>query len=704
MRLSSRVAFALPLAIMLTLPALAAAPTDEPEGHWDYLGGDGRIWVPAHPPAVTALPDATLGDYHNVTEAVDALTALASARPDILTLQTMGSSVQGRPILLATLTAPGDASDRTRVLFDGAHHGDEVIGSEILVRFVQRVVAEYDTNASMRAMLEDVVVDIVPMVNPDGIAHVPQCSFYADCRKNARGVDLNRNYEAHWGEPGSSGNPSDATYRGPSAASEPETQVITGLLDTNPYAIYASLHSGAEMILWPWGWTTTPPPEAAMYNQLGDELSAITGAPHGQVSRILYGVSGDSMDQAYGEADAWRSVAISPETYEGSGSAFNWWLLFNPHEANSFIQPVVNRWDKFLWHLVAVAPQYAPATLSAPESLTLGPDAGELSFVVTAPARRPILGGTVAFASASDAATVLGDNPVLVPQTGGAHSGTFSLLPTRGGAFDATVTLDAGPGGSITRAVSLDLVQVAADLALADDVMEAPDTNVATVTIDAGPFSHVAGNVALTIAGVARGTLPFTATPGAPAVLTVSFDARDIPGGTHDAVALATFNATGEGGVVKPGQIIARASLTVLRPQLDLDKRFVPESAVGEALLVTSVFRNTGTMTASGVVAREHVPPGYVFWTRDGPVPVPTDPLGRPVPTSIEPTPDGGIDLVFDLGNVQPGKTAFAQYRILPLVPGEHALPSAYAYDGAFASETIRFEESVAPMHTVVGP
>ena len=54
-------------------------------------------------------------------------------------------------------------------------------------------------------------------------------------RKNRRGgygVDLNRNYSFNWNScGGSSGNKRSDTYRGPSAASEPETKALMKLVE-----------------------------------------------------------------------------------------------------------------------------------------------------------------------------------------------------------------------------------------------------------------------------------------------------------------------------------------------------------------------------------------------------------------------------------------------------------------------------------------
>lgn len=699
--------FALALALALSfVPALRAASETHEAGHWDDLGEDGRVWVPDAPPIEAAyLPAPPLGDYHNASEAVAALQALALARPDLVSVRTLGASVQGRSIVLATLTAPGDASARTRVLFDGAHHGDEVIASEILVRFLQRAIAEYDTNATLRAYLQQAVVEVVPMVNPDGIDRVPTCSYYADCRKNARGVDLNRNYPAHWGEPGSSGNRGDATYRGPSPASEPETRVVRDLLDQTNYALYASLHSGAEMILWPWGWTTTSPPEVSVYNTLGAELSALTGAPHGQVSRILYGVSGDSMDQAYGAAANWRAIAISPETYEGSGGAYDWWFLFNPPETHAEIAPHVARWEKFLWRVVAQAPNYAPAKLTAPPSLSLGPDAGDLNVVVTGAPRRPFQGASLAF-GAGDAVSVLGPNPRPLADASGAQNVTMSLLPLRGGDFTGTLTLRAGPAGNLSRAIALQLVQVGLTLALDTDTMGSPDANVAHVTLDAGPFVSAVGNVTIVAQpqGIALGMANLSATQGSPASADIPFTAHALRAGSNAIQAVASFIATDAGGEERPGQLIASAPLTVLRPQIELEKRFAPTTIAGQGLPITAIYRNTGSSLAEDLVVRETIPIGYAYHTRDGPVPIPPDPLGRPQPTAIEPQPDGTLVIVWSFGDVAPGQFKVAQYRLLAIAPGPHTLPSAWSYAGEFASGRVEYAGAAAPGHTVRAP
>lgn len=47
------------------------------------------------------------------------------------------------------------------------------------------------------------------------------------------GVDLNRNWDFHWGERGSSNDPCSEYYAGPYPFSEPETKAISSFLMDN---------------------------------------------------------------------------------------------------------------------------------------------------------------------------------------------------------------------------------------------------------------------------------------------------------------------------------------------------------------------------------------------------------------------------------------------------------------------------------------
>jgi murein peptide amidase A len=115
----------------------------------------------------------------------------------------VGHSVRGREI---RLLERGDERSRRSVLVVGCIHGDECSGLAITRRLAR---------SSPRAFH----LWILPVLNPDGRA--------AGTRQNARGVDLNRNFDARWR---AAGRRWDPEYPGPRPFSEPETRVARRLV------------------------------------------------------------------------------------------------------------------------------------------------------------------------------------------------------------------------------------------------------------------------------------------------------------------------------------------------------------------------------------------------------------------------------------------------------------------------------------------
>ena len=116
-------------------------------------------------------------------------------------VQVIGHSVQGRPITAVQL---GDPAAERVALVVGLIHGDEHAGLRIVDRVEGRA-----------SEIQGVQLWVIPSVNPDGAR--------AHARKNAHGVDLNRNFPYRW----RGGLPhSDGYYPGPEPASEPETRAV----------------------------------------------------------------------------------------------------------------------------------------------------------------------------------------------------------------------------------------------------------------------------------------------------------------------------------------------------------------------------------------------------------------------------------------------------------------------------------------------
>jgi hypothetical protein len=116
----------------------------------------------------------------------------------------LGFSTENRPIEVFSRIDPAARA----VLILGGVHGDEPKG----VYLVRKLRDWLEREGSG---LETASWIVVPVVNPDG--------FVRRKRRNARGVDINRNFPTRNWSPGS---PRRRMYGGPHPASEPETRAV----------------------------------------------------------------------------------------------------------------------------------------------------------------------------------------------------------------------------------------------------------------------------------------------------------------------------------------------------------------------------------------------------------------------------------------------------------------------------------------------
>lgn len=283
----------------------------------------------------------------NNRHVVDLLQAVNAAYPDLTQLIDVGDawlvSQPGEPdrdiwVLRITNEDPsyGEILDKPAFFLSAAMHAREVATAELAIRYVKYLTAGYDgaggygVDPDVTWLVDHHVAYVLVMHNPDG--HVenerdPSCFR----RKNvdwddgcflpyAWGVDLNRNHSFLWGCcGGSSGDPCRETYRGPSRASEPETQALERYFakvmkdqngpngedeipppaSVNTTGIFISLHSYGDLILWPWGFDDYgSAPNHAELQTIGRKFAAFNG--YVPVGMIGYETDGTADDWTYG--------------------------------------------------------------------------------------------------------------------------------------------------------------------------------------------------------------------------------------------------------------------------------------------------------------------------------------------------------------------------------------------------------------------
>lgn len=99
------------------------------------------------------------------------LQGLAEAYPTLSSLEQIGTSFEGRPLWLMTLTnaATGDALDKPAVYIDGNHHAGEVTGEMVCLYTIWHLLTNHGHDAEITALLDRHTFYIRPIVTPDGV-------------------------------------------------------------------------------------------------------------------------------------------------------------------------------------------------------------------------------------------------------------------------------------------------------------------------------------------------------------------------------------------------------------------------------------------------------------------------------------------------------------------------------------------------------
>lgn len=273
-----------------------------------------------------------MGGFLTYTELVARLNQIHTAYPNITTAPySIGQSWEGRDLWVIKVSDnPSVDEDEPEVWYDGLHHAREPIGMQLLIYFIEYLCQNYGMNAQVDSVINYRELFVLPCSNPDGYCYNEQIAPTGggQWRKNRRnnggsyGVDLNRNYAWQWGydNVGSSGSPSSDTYRGPSPASEPETQAICNYINTRHIALSHSYHSYGDMCLIPYGGEYNGfPPDYDDFLTVGNQISSYNGYTVGAPWQLLYNVNGGNIDWHYAQTDEhYKIMAFSQEV----GAAF----------------------------------------------------------------------------------------------------------------------------------------------------------------------------------------------------------------------------------------------------------------------------------------------------------------------------------------------------------------------------------------------
>lgn len=184
---------------------------------------------------------------------------------------SIGKSLYGRDLHRVTI-----GRGKKQVFYNGAHHGMEGMTARLLVRFAEECCAALEQDGKLGGiqaskLFDDIRLEIVPMINPDGVEISVHGVRREDARygrlvrlnggedftrwqANGRGVDLNHNYNALWETCreteraiGITG-PGPTRYGGSAPESEPESRAAANFTRANDFALAIAFHSQGQVI------------------------------------------------------------------------------------------------------------------------------------------------------------------------------------------------------------------------------------------------------------------------------------------------------------------------------------------------------------------------------------------------------------------------------------------------------------------------
>jgi hypothetical protein len=235
------------------------------QGHALELLAEGRPWaeIQAEIQAEQARldPESIPTGYSNLDGILAQMSTAAAQYPalcqlvDLTAAYDMPTTYEGRHLYAVKISDNvQQEEDEPTFMLVGDHHAREIVTPVLALTAMQKLLTMYGSNPTVTQVVNSHEIWIAPTWNPDGYYHV----YYVDnmWRKNRRpvtggiGIDLNRNHIFGWDNACSGSTvPSSETYKGPSPASEAETQTMMAWSQDQRFAKIIDYHSSGREVL-----------------------------------------------------------------------------------------------------------------------------------------------------------------------------------------------------------------------------------------------------------------------------------------------------------------------------------------------------------------------------------------------------------------------------------------------------------------------
>lgn len=212
--------------------------------------------------------------------------------------ESLKITTSGKSLLKKDIFAFVIGEGEKNIVYVGGTHGIEWLTSLLLLKFAENLAIAYENEKMLsgfdiKDILKNKKLIIIPELNPDGIEiaikGAEACGKYkgrnseickgdfSNWSANARGVDINHNFNADWyslreaERKAGINSPAPRRFGGAFPESEPETAAVTRLCRKIPVDMLITFHSQGEEVFYEYGKNT---PEKSIH--IAKMFSALT--------------------------------------------------------------------------------------------------------------------------------------------------------------------------------------------------------------------------------------------------------------------------------------------------------------------------------------------------------------------------------------------------------------------------------------------
>ena len=184
------------------------------------------------------------------------LKLIAQKYPGITKLYSIGKTVKNRELWVMKLSRNAKVDDsRPEFKYIANMHGDEIVGREVMLRFIKDCVENYGNDPRLTTLLDKFQIHILVSMNPDGAA--------AGTRANGNRSDLNRDFPDF----------STTDNQDNSENRQPETKAVMKWQGEHKFRLSANFHGGSEVVNYPWDTIPDRYPQDSLVKDLSREYA-----------------------------------------------------------------------------------------------------------------------------------------------------------------------------------------------------------------------------------------------------------------------------------------------------------------------------------------------------------------------------------------------------------------------------------------------